>query len=86
MEFLKKYFPLSWKYTKSGREVVKGILIYLLLSVAAGIALWFTSIIFGWIPFLGAVIKFLLNIASGAVYLYAALGDVLIFLVKYKVL
>ena len=37
METLKKYFPMSWKYTKDVPNLIKGILIYVVAGLIAGL-------------------------------------------------
>ena len=86
METLKKYFPMSWKYTKDIPELIKGIIIYLVAGLIAGAVLAISGLITGWIPLLGGIIGIVLGLIGGLVEIYVVAGIVIQVLVFTKVI
>ena len=86
METLKKYFPMSWKYTKDVANLVIGILIYLVVGLIAGAVIALSSLLVGWIPLLGALLVVVLSLVGGIVDLYVLAGIVIQVLVFTKVI
>ena len=74
METLKKYFPMSWKYTKDVPNLIKGIIIYLVAGLIAGAVLALSGLITGWIPVIGAIVGVLLGLIGGLVEIYIVAG------------
>ncbi len=86
MESLKKYFPMSWKYTKDVPNLIKGIIIYLLVGILAGVVIALSGLITGWIPVVGAIIGIVLKLAGALVDVYVVAGIVIQVLVYAKVI
>lgn len=86
METLKKYFPMSWKYTKDVPNLIKGILIYVVAGLIAGAVLAISGLITGWIPILGGIIGIVLGLIGGLVEVYVVAGIVIQVLVFAKVI
>ena len=79
MDILKKYFPISFKFTGSVKDLIIGIVIYL---VAGLIVSFLFGLVGKILPFLG----WLLGIIGGVFDLYCTVGIVLQVLVFAKVL
>ncbi len=86
MDTLKKLFPLSFKYSDSVANLIIGILIYLVIGVVAGLIIGFAGLLTVWIPVIGAVIAFILGLASSLAEVYIFAGIVIQILVFAKVL
>ena len=86
MESLKKYFPMSWKYTKDVPSLIKGIILYLLVGILAGVVIALSGLITGWIPVVGAIIGIVLKLAGALVDVYVVVGIVIQVLVYAKVI
>lgn len=86
METLKKYFPMSWKYTKDVPNLIKGILIYVVAGLIAGAVLAISGLITGWIPLIGGIIGIVLGLIGGLVEVYVVAGIVIQVLVFAKVI
>ena len=85
MDSLKKFFPLSFKYTGSVSNLVIGILVYLVVGVLAGAVIWLAGLLGGWIPVLGALLGWVLGIIGTLVDIYVVAGIVIQFLAHFKV-
>ena len=81
---LKKIFPLSFKYVGSGKNLLIGILVYLLVGVLAGLAIWVAGLLTGWIPVVGALIGWILRIAGILVDVYVVAGIIVQLLKHFK--
>ena len=79
MDTLKKFFPISFKYTDSVKDLIIGIVIYL---VACLIVSFLLGLVGKILPFLGLV----LGLVGGIFDLYCTVGIVLQVLVFAKVL
>ena len=77
MDGLKKLFPMSFKYTESGANLAKGIILYIFAGVLAALAITISTLITGWIPVLGGVIAWALGIVAGLVEIYVVAGIVI---------
>ena len=86
MDFLKKFFPLSWKYTKDVANLIIGIIIYIVVGIVAGALIALSTAITVWIPVIGLIIAWVLGIVSSLIGLYVLAGIVLQVLVFAKVL
>ena len=86
MDILKKIFPLSFKEMKDVKELVIGIVVYLIVAILAGVAIYLATLITGWIPVVGAIVGWVLGIVGGLIDLYALAGIVLALLVYFKVI
>ncbi len=86
MDTLKKFFPLSWRYTKDTSNLIIGILIHIIAGIVVGALIKLATMITGWIPVVGALIGWLLGIVSSFLGLYVLAGIVLQILVFTKVL
>lgn len=78
MDLLKKIFPLSFKYVKDVKDLIVGIILYVIGGAIGGVALAIVSIIpiIGWI--FGAL--------GGLIELYVVVGIVLQLLVFFKII
>ena len=79
MDTLKKYFPISFKYTGSVKDLIIGIVIYLVAGLIVSFLLGLVGKI---LPFLGLI----LGLVGGIFDLYCTVGIVLQVLVFAKVL
>ena len=86
MEALKKLFPMSFKYTKDGANLAKGIILYIVAAIVAGLLLTISTLVTVWIPVLGVVIAWLLGIVGSLVEIYVVAGIVIQVLVFVKVI
>ena len=86
METLKKFFPMSWKYTKDVPNLIKGILIYIVIGLLAGAAIAISGLITGWIPVVGALVGIILKLIGALVDVYVLAGIVIQVLVYTKVI
>lgn len=86
MDTLKKFFPLSFKYTGSVANLIIGILVYILVGIIAGALIGLASFITVWIPFLGPIICWLLRIVGSLVEIYVVAGIIIQVLSHCKVL
>ena len=86
MATLKKFFPLSFKYTADVASLIVGILIYIVLGIIAGALVALATFLTGWIPVLGPVIAWLLGIVSSLFGVYNLAGIVILILAFAKVI
>ena len=86
MSTLKKFFPLSWKYSKDIAALIIGIIIHLVLEVLIGALITLATMITGWIPVIGALVGWALGIVSSLLGLYILIGIILQILLFLKVL
>ena len=86
METLKKFFPLSWKYTKDVANLIIGIIIYLVVGLLAGVVIALSGLIVGWIPVVGGLVGVVLGLIGGLVDIYVLAGIVIQILVFAKVI
>ena len=86
METLKKFFPLSWKYTADVANLVIGIIIYIVAGILAGALIALATLITGWIPVAGALVGWALGVVGSLVELYIVAGIVIQVLVFTKVI
>lgn len=78
MDTLKKFFPLSFKFTKDVANLIIGIIIYVVIGAIAPAILG----ILGFLPIIG----WILGIVSSLVGIYCLAGIVIQILVFAKVL
>lgn len=86
METLKKIFPLSFKRTDTAANLIIGILIYLVVGILAGVLIWLSTALVGWIPVVGPIIGWVLGVVSGLIGLYVLAGIIIQILVFAKVI
>ena len=86
METLKKFFPMSWKYTKDVPNLIRGIITYLVVGLIAGAILAISGLITGWIPLIGGIIGIVLGLVGGLVEIYVVAGIVIQILVYAKII
>lgn len=86
MDILQKLFPLSFKKMSEVKELIIAIVVYLVVAILAGVAIFLATLIVGWIPVLGALIGWLLGIVGAIIDLYALVGIILVILVYTKII
>ena len=86
MDTLKKFFPLSFKYTDDVAKLIVGIIIYIVISIVAGALVGLAALLLIWIPVVGALILWALGLVSSLVGIYCLAGIVIQILVFAKVL
>ena len=86
METLKKFFPLSFKFTKDVSDLVIGIIIQIIAVVILGALIWLATAITGWIPVVGKLIGWVLGIVSSLAGIYCLSGIVIQILVYTMVI
>ena len=85
MDLLKKIFPISWKYQKEVKDLVIGIIIYVVAGIIGGVLLAIAGLFTG-IPVLGAILGILLRAVGAVIDLYVVAGIVIEVLLFTKVL
>lgn len=85
METLKKFFPLSFKYAKDVANLIIGIIVYLIVGVAASALIWLATAIVGWIPVVGALVGWACGIIGALVDIYVVAGIVILVLAFLKI-
>ena len=90
MDFLKKFFPISFKYRNSGKELAKGIIIQavasLVISIVLGTVIGITAAIPAVPEFVKSLTSLLLGAVTSLVDIYATAGIVIEILVFLKVI
>ena len=86
METLKKFFPLSFKYTKDVPNLIIGIILQILAIAVMAVLIWLATAIVGWIPVIGAIIGWALGVVSSLLGLYCLVGIIIQILVFAKVI
>ena len=86
MEFLKKLFPLSWKFTKDVANLIIGIVVYVIAGIVAGALITVATMITGWIPALGKLIAWALGVVGSLIGIYVLVGIIVLILVYCKVI
>ncbi len=86
MESLKKFFPMSWEYTKDVPNLIKGIILYVVVGLLASALIALSGLITGWIPVVGAIVGIVLRLAGALVDVYVVAGIVIQVLVYTKVI
>lgn len=85
MDLLKKFFPLSWKYKSEVKDLIIGIIIYLVAGIIGGVILAIAGLFTG-IPVLGAILGILLRAIGALIDVYVVAGIVIEVLLFTKVL
>ena len=85
MDLLKKLFPISWKYKAEVKDLVIGIIIYIIAGILGGVFLAIAGL-FTAIPVLGAILGILLRAIGSLIDLYVVAGIVIEVLLFAKVL
>ncbi|MBQ2945348.1 MAG: hypothetical protein IJD95_02135 [Clostridia bacterium] len=85
MDTLKKIFPLSFKYVGDVKNLVIGVIIYVVAGIIAGAVIGIAGLLTG-IPVLGAILALVLRVLGSLVDLYVTAGIVIEFLVHFKVI
>ena len=87
MYTLKRFFPISFRYTKDGVSFAIGIILYVLLGIAVGALITVATMIVGWLPgIVGAILGWVLGVLSSLVGIYVLAGIVLQILAFCKVI
>ena len=84
MDLLKKLFPISWKYKSEAKDLVIGIIIYLVAGIIGGVLLGVAGLFTG-IPVLGAILGILLRAIGALLDIYVVAGIVIEVLLFAKV-
>lgn len=85
MDTLKKIFPLSFKYVGDVKNLVIGVILYVVAGIIAGAVIGIAVLLTG-IPVLGAILALVLRVLGSLVDLYVTAGIVIEFLVHFKVI
>ena len=86
METLKKFFPLSWKYTKDVSNLIIGIIIYVVAAILAGALIALATLLVGWIPLVGWLVAWALGLVGSLIGVYSLVGLIILILVYCKVI
>ena len=78
MDIMKKFFPLSFKYTKSVVDLIVGIIVYILVGAIGGAIIFIASLI--------PVVGILVGIVGWILDVYVAVGVILLILAFLKVI
>lgn len=85
MDLLKKIFPISWKYKTEAKDLVIGIIIYIVAAIVGTVLLAIAGLFTG-IPVLGAILGILLRAIGALIEVYVIVGIVLEVLLFAKVI
>ena len=77
MDMLKKIFPFAFKDTKTNNGLIMSIIYHVVAAFVVGILCSLVGWVVSFIPFLGALIGWILGIIGSCVGLYALIGIVL---------
>ena len=83
---LKKWFPLSFKYSNSVGSLIVGIIVYLIVGILAGLVIGLANILLGWIPVIGAIVALVVRVLAALIDVYVVAGIVIQILAFLKVL
>ena len=86
MDFLKAFWPMSFKNNDSVANLVIGVIIYVVVGIVAGLIIGLAGLITGWSPVVGAIIGLILSAVGYIVELYITAGIVFKFLAYFNVL
>ena len=86
MDTLQKFFPLSFKRTDSVANLIIGLLIYVVVAIAAGFIIFLAGKLTGWIPVAGDIIGWILGVIGALADVYCIAGAAIQLLVFFKVL
>ena len=86
MDFLKKFWPYSFKERTEVSQLVIAVIIYVVLEILCGAVIGLAGLLTGWIPVVGAIIGILLSALGSLCGLYFLAGIVFTFLSYFKVL
>ena len=86
MDALKKFFPISFKYTKDGASLAIGIILYVIMGIIVAALIKLATLLSGWIPLVGAIIGWALGVVSALFGVYVLAGIVIQILVFCKVI
>lgn len=86
MDALKKFFPLSFKFSKDVANLIVGIIVYLIVGVLVGALITISTFLTVWIPVVGAIIAWVLGIVSSLIGIYVLAGIVIQLLAFFKVI
>ena len=84
MDALKKFFPISFKYADSGKNLAIGIILYIVVAIVASVAIAIAGLL-TVIPVLGAILALALRILGAVVDVYVVAGIVIEILAFLKV-
>ena len=82
---MKKFWSLSFKYSKNLIDMLIGIIIYIVIGAIAGALIWVAGLLTGWIPVVGAIIGWIIRIISIVVEVWVVIGIVLSVLATLKI-
>ena len=86
MDTLKKFFPISFKYSDSAANLIIGILIYIVAAAIAGALIGLAAVLTVWIPVLGIILAAIFGLVGSIVEIYVFAGIVIEILVFAKVI
>ena len=78
---LKKLFPISYE-----KSLLSGIIKYLVVAIEAGLLIWLSTALTGWIPVIGTIIGWVLGIVSTIVEIYVIAGIIVSILRKLDII
>lgn len=78
---LKKLFPISYE-----KSLLSGIIKYLVVAIVAGLLIWLSTALTGWIPVIGTIIGWVLGIVSTIVEIYVIAGIIVSILRKLDII
>lgn len=86
MDFLKKFWPASFKNNDSVANLIIGVIVYIVIAIIAGLLIWVAGFLTSWIPVAGTILGYLLSALGSLVELYTVAGIVFKFLAYFNVL
>lgn len=86
MDFLKKFWPASFKNNDSVANLIIGVIVYIVIAIIAGLLIWIAGFLTSWIPVAGTILGYLLSALGSLVELYTVAGIVFKFLAYFNVL
>jgi hypothetical protein len=86
MDFLKNFWPMSFKKNDSVSNLVIGVIVYVVVGIIAGLIIGLAGLLTGWIPVVGPVLGIILSAIGTLVEVYTVAGIVIKFLAYFNVL
>ena len=85
MRKLRRIFPMSFGYAKNGLSLAIGIILYVLIGVAAAAFVWIASMIAGIFPALiVSIVGWALGVISTVFGLYVLAGIIILLWAYFK--
>ncbi len=85
MDFLKKFWPFSFKNNDCVKNLVIGVILYVVAAIVAGVIIGISAVLLAPLGAVGAIISIPLSLIGYVIELYVTAGIVFKFLAYFKV-